>query len=80
MPPGHGKYFAPPQGGKEHWYQRMLHKTRDFIKNGNKKKYKLPPGVKPGPSFYLYNKNNYLKLKEQLGKKIYSDFLKDTKE
>ena len=53
MPPGHGKYFAPPQGGKEHWYQRMLHKTRDFIKNGNKKKYKLPPGVKPGPSFYL---------------------------
>ena len=71
----------PPFGpGKESWYKRLLHKSRDFIRNGNKNKYKNLKGGKPGASFYLYNKNNYLKLKEQLGKKIYNEFLKDTKE
>ena len=66
---------------KEKWYKRLLHKTKDFIRSGNKKKYRMPPpGGKPGPSYYLFNKNNYLKLKEGLGKKIYNEFLKDTKE
>ena len=70
----------PPRKGKESWYKRLLHKSKDFIKNRNKKKSKMPPGGKLGASYYLYNKNNYLKLKEGLGKKIYSEFLKDTKE
>ena len=70
----------PLHHGKGKWYDRLLHRTRDFIRNGNKKRYKMPPGGKPGPSFYLYNKNNYLRLKEGLGKKIYNEFLKDTKE
>ena len=70
----------PFNNGKGSWYNRLLHRTKDFVRNSNKSKYRMPHGGKPGPSYYLFNKNNYLKLKEGLGKKIYSEFLKDTKE
>ena len=69
-PPMHN--MPPFHPGKESWYKRLLHKSKDFIRNGNKNKYKMLKGGKPGASFYLYNRNNYLKLKEGLGKKIYS--------
>ena len=84
MPP-HMPHMPPhmpnmPNQGKNIWYNRLLHRTKDYIRNSNKNKYRMPHGGKPSPSFYLFNKNNYLKLKEGLGKKIYNEFLKDTKE
>ena len=66
------------QEGK--WYKKLLHNTKNFIKNKTKKKYQDNKDGKKSAGFYLFNKNNYLKLKEGLGKKIYDECLKNTGE
>ena len=62
------------------WYKKLLHKTTEFIKRGNKKRSKMPKNGKKNAGFFLFNKNNYLKLKEGLGKKIYNECLKGSRE
>ena len=62
------------------WYKKLLHNTKDFIKNKTKRKYKVNKDGKKSAGFYMFNKNNYLKLKEGLGKKIYDECLKDSHE
>ena len=66
------------QEGK--WYKKLLHNTKDFIQNKTKKKNNDNKDGKKSAGFYLFNKNNYLRLKESLGKKIYNECLKDTGE
>ena len=61
-------------------YKYLLHKTKDFIKGKNKKNAKTDKNGKKNAGFYLFNKNNYLKLKEGLGKKIYNECLKGSGE
>ena len=68
------------EGKDEKWYKRLLHNTKDFIKNKTKHKYKETKDGKKNAGFYIFNKNNYLKLKEVLGKKIYDECLKDSGE
>ena len=64
--------------GKGKGYKKLLHNTKDLVKNKNKVKAKKGKNGKPSVGFYLFNKNNYLKLKEGLGKKIYDECLKDS--
>ena len=64
--------------GKGRGYKKLLHNTKDLVKNKNKVKAKKGKNGKPSVGFYLFNKNNYLKLKEGLGKKIYDECLKDS--
>jgi len=73
------------KGGKSEkkegkWYKKLLHNTKDFIKNKTRKKYKDKKDGKKNAGFYMFNKNNYLKLKEGLGKKIYDECLKNSGE
>ena len=56
--------------GKGKGYKKLLHNTKDLVKNKNKVKAKKGKNGKPTVGFYLFNKNNYLKLKEGLGKKF----------
>ena len=58
---------------KESGYKRLLHNSKDLVK----KKTKSQKSGKNNVGFYLFNKNNYLKLKESLGKKIYDECLKN---
>ena len=64
---------------KEKWYKRLLHKTKDFITGRNRKKkraFKKDVNARQNPGYYLFDRNNYLVLKENLGKKIYNECLK----
>ena len=63
-------------------YKKLLHNTKDLIQNKNKKKAKNKndKNGKKNAGFYLFDKNNYLKLKEGLGKKIYDECLKGSGE
>ena len=60
------------------FYKKLLHNTKDFIKNKNK--FKVGKDGKKNPGFYIFNKNNYLRLKEGLGQKIFDECLKDSGE
>ena len=73
-----GKSEGKEGGGK--WYKKLLHNTKDFIKRKTKNKYKGDKNGKKNAGFYMFNKNNYLKLKEGLGKKIYDECLKNSGE
>ena len=61
-------------------FKRLLHNTKDFIKNKTKNRFQVGKDGKRPAGFYMFNKNNYLKLKEGLGKKIYDECLKDSGE
>jgi hypothetical protein len=62
-------------------YKKLLHNTKDFISGKNKKKSKInDKNGKKSAAFYLFDKKNYLKLKEGLGKKIYDECLKNSGE
>ena len=73
-----GKNKGQQKGGKE--FKKLLHNTKDFVRRKYKNKYKNKKNKngKPNVGFFLYNKNNYLKLKEGLGKKIYDECLNNT--
>ena len=61
-------------------YKRLLHNTKDFVTNKGKNYIKNNKDRQKNAGFYLFNKNNYLKLKEFLGQKIYDECLKDSGE
>ena len=76
----HGPHGPGGKPGKEQkWYKKLLHKTKGFIRKA-KNRFKRNKDGKKSAGFYMFNKNNYLKLKEGLGKKIYDECLKNTGE
>ena len=68
------------EGKNDQVYKKLLHSTKDFVANNAKNYIKDTKDGKKNAGFYIFNKKNYLRLKEHLGQKIYDECLKDSGE